>query len=133
MFRLVSALLRMTGEIAVIESVRAAIRAVAINLALVSLAGFFSLAILGCLSASLWIYADGRWGAVVAPLVVAGMLAVLCGVAMLAVAKPWQRRTSSARRAVRAASDQALEPVRLLGAAAHGFMQGLAGEKIPRG
>lgn len=134
MFRLVAALMRMTGEIAVIESVRQAVRTIAINVVLVVLAVFSSIAIIGCLSASLWIYADARYGAVIAPLIVAGMLAALCIVAMLAVARPWQRKkTTTTRRAVRAAGDQALEPVRLLGAAAHGFMRGLAGEDVSRG
>jgi type VI protein secretion system component VasK len=135
MFRLVAALLRMTGEIAVIESVRQAVRTIAVDIILSVLAVVTSVAIIGCLAASLWIYADQRYGAVAAPLIVAGMLAILCIIAMLAVARPWRRaaKTSSTRRVVRAAGDQALEPVRLLGAAAHGFVRGLAGEDVSRG
>jgi hypothetical protein len=122
----------MTGEIAVVESIAQTVRSLAIDAVLAIFAGFACIGVIGCLAASLWIWGQGAYGPVIAPLIVAGMFAVMTLVAMLAMARPKHRKTTSTRRAVRAASDQALEPVRLAGAAARGFMQGLTGEPVSR-
>jgi fatty acid desaturase len=132
MFRLLASVLRMTGEIAVVESIAQTVRSLAIDAALAMLAGLAAIGVIFCLAASLWIWGQGAYGPVIAPLLVAGMLAVLALIAILAMARPKRRKSTSTRRAVRRASDQALEPVRLAGAAARGFVQGLAGEPAPR-
>jgi fatty acid desaturase len=132
MFRLLASVLRMTGEIAVVESIAQTVRGLAIDAALAAIAGLAAIAMLACLAASLWIWGEAAYGPIIAPLLVAGALAVIALVCVLAMARPKRRKTTSTRRAVRAASDQALEPVRLAGAAARGFVQGLAGEPAHR-
>jgi hypothetical protein len=132
MLRLLGALLRMSGEIAVVESVTQAVRSLAIDAALAALAGMCGISVLGCLAAALWIWGDAHYGPVMAPLMVAGMFAVLALAGLLALARPKRRGGSKARHAVRVASDQALQPVKLMGAAARGFVQGLAGETPSR-
>ena len=132
MFRLLASVLRMTGEIAVVESIAQTVRSLAIDAVLAVLSFLAVLGVIACLAASLWIWGQGVYGPIVAPLLVAGMFAVLALMAGLVMARPKRRKTASTRRAVRAASDQALQPVRLAGAAARGFLQGLAGETVPR-
>jgi fatty acid desaturase len=132
MFRLLASVLRMTGEIAVVESIAQTVRSLAIDAVLAVLSFLAVLGVVACLAASLWIWGQGVYGPIVAPLLVAGMFAVLALMAGLVMARPKRRKTASTRRAVRAASDQALQPVRLAGAAARGFLQGLAGETLPR-
>ena len=132
MFRLLGAVLRMSGEIAVIESIAQTVRSMAIDAVLAILMALSAIAALGCLAASLWIWGQGAYGPIVAPLLVAGMFVALALVALLAIARPRRRKGGRTRRAVRVASDQALEPVRLMGAAARGFVQGLAGDTSAR-
>ena len=128
MFRLLGTVLRMTGEIAVVESISQTLRNLAIDAVVAAVMALATVCVIGCLAASLWIWGVAAYGPIIAPLLVAGMFAVLAIIAVLILA----RNTASTRRAVRAASDQALEPVRLMGAAARGFVQGLSGDGVPR-
>ena len=132
MFRLLGAVLRMSGEIAVVESIAQTARNLAIDAALSVVAGISALAMIGCLAASLWIWGENHYGPVIAPLLVAGMFLLLALVGVLAMARPKRRSRRRTRHAVKAAGDQALQPVRLAGAAARGFVQGLAGEPASR-
>jgi fatty acid desaturase len=132
MFRLLGSVLRMTGEIAVVESIAQTVRSLAIDAVLALFAALALIGVIGCLAASLWVWGQGAYGPIIAPLMVAGMLTLLALVALLAMARPRHRKSASTRRAVRKASDQALEPVRLAGAAARGFLQGLTGEPAAR-
>lgn len=132
MFRLLGAVLKMSGEIAVVESIAQTVRTVAIDAILAMLMAMSAFAAVGCLAASLWIWGQSAYGPVIAPLLVAGMFIGLAFVVLLIIARPKRRKGGRTRRAVRVASDQALEPVRLMGAAARGFVQGLAGENAAR-
>ena len=132
MIRLLGTVLRMTGEIAVVESISQTLRNLAIDEVVAAVMAFATVCVIGCLAASLWIWGVAAYGPIIAPLLVAGMFAVLAIIAVLILARPRRRNTASTRRAVRAASDQALEPVRLMGAAARGFVQGLSGDGVPR-
>jgi len=132
MFRLIAAMVRMTGEVAVVESVAQILRSLAIDVALASLAALSGTGVIACLAVSLWIWGREVYGPIIAPLLVAAMLALLGLAGAIAIARPRRRGYLRAQRVAAAASDQAIEPVRLIGAAARGFMQGLAGGSLRR-
>jgi hypothetical protein len=134
MFRLLATFLRITEELAVIETVAASARRLALQAALGVAAALLATVAAGCLVAAAWIWALHRIGPVGAPLLVALLLAMGCGALVLIMNAAWRRPTTRRpRQVLHAAEREALAPMRLLSAAARGFLLGLAGQDAPRG
>lgn len=123
MLRLVGSLLRLGQEFVLIDTLARTVRLLVIYAALALAASVLSVAALACAMAALWIWAERPLGHAGAPLLVAGVLVLICigiGLAM--------RSTLRSRRTRRAAGPApAMSPSRLLNAAAQGFMMGLNG------
>jgi len=133
MLRLVTSFIAFAEQLAVLDVAANMARRLVIYLVVMTLVTLLVLASAGCGAASLWIWADGRFGRVEAPLVVAG---VLVGLALLLLASlALQQRSvrrARAARAARAVQDMALAPGRLFQLAAQGFLAGLASRPEPR-
>jgi uncharacterized membrane protein YedE/YeeE len=114
-------------QLAVVEEVTSAVRRLVTYACLAVVAGVLLIAAVFCASDSLWLWADERVGMVLAPLVVAGVLAAvaLLTLIVMMVSQRAARKTR-ARRASHAVQEIAQAPRRLLTAAAEGFLNGLA-------
>jgi hypothetical protein len=133
MLRLVASFIAFAEQLAVLDVAANMARRLVIYIVVMTLVTLLMVASAACGAASLWLWADGRFGPVQAPLVVAGVLLALALVLLagLALQQRAVRRARSAR-ASRAVQDMALAPGRLLQLAAQGFLAGLASRPEPR-
>jgi hypothetical protein len=133
MLRLVTSLIAFAEQLAVLDVAANMARRLVIYMVVMTMVTLLVLASAACGAASLWIWADGRFGPVEAPLIVAAVLVVLA-LLLLAGLALQQRAVRQARsaRASRAVQDMALAPGRLLQLAAQGFLAGLASRPAPR-
>jgi hypothetical protein len=133
MFRIIGSFLRLAEELALMDSLAQTLRALFISLALGFAALLLFLAAAACGLAALWIWALGPFGPVGAPALVAATILVLSLIMLAAMGRVWNggaRRKS--RKAARMSADSAMQPGRLLSAAARGFMVGLNGDQVRR-
>ena len=131
MFRLVSAVLRMAEELAIIDSAARTVRVLLIQAGLGLAAGLLALAAISCGLAGLWMWALLHYGTILAPLIVAGTLLLATLIVLIIMARVGRSKRRP-RTVATAARNSVLEPMRLMTAAAHGFLQGLSGENVRR-
>jgi len=126
MLRLVRSFIAFAEQIAVLDALVAAARRLAAFAVLSFAVAVLALASTGCAIASFWIWAARHWGPVIAPLLVAAILAVvaLIIVGFMAAAQRRARR-NRAERTAQAVQGLAQAPTRLLTLAAQGFLAGL--------
>jgi hypothetical protein len=133
MLRLMRSFLVFAEQLALLDMVTTAARRLAVYVMLITMAALLALASAGCAVAGLWIWADQRFGAVDAPLLVAAVLAGLAGLLLVVLSLQRQvARRSRADRATRAVQDLATAPGRLMTVAAQGFINGLANGRTAR-
>jgi len=127
MMRILRSLMIFAEQLAVVEEVTSAVRRLVTYACLALVAGVLLIAALFCASDSLWLWADERVGMVLAPLVVAGVLAAAALLTLIAMMLSQRAaRRTRARRASNAMQEIAQAPRRLLTTAAEGFLNGLA-------
>ena len=127
MLRIFRSLLMFAEQLAVVDEVTSAVRRLVTYACLSLVAGALLVAAVFCAGDSLWLWADERVGMVLAPLVVAGVLAAVAVLTLIAMMVSQRvARNSRARRVSHAVQDMAEAPRRLLAAAAEGFLNGLA-------
>jgi hypothetical protein len=132
MLRIIRSLLVFAEQLAIMDEIASAVRRVVVFSCVMIFAGLLVLASIVCALASLWVWADERFGPVRAPLLVASVL-VVAALAIVTIGLVSQRMTrrSKAARMSRAVQDLALAPRRLVATAAEGFLNGLASGSAP--
>jgi hypothetical protein len=132
MLRIFRSLLVFAEQLAIMDELSKAVRRMVLFACAMIFASTLLLASVVCALASLWLWADERFGPVQAPLLVASVL-VAAAVVVGAIGLISQRmsRRSRAARMSHAVQDLALTPRRLLATAAEGFLNGLASGSAP--